>query len=94
MNKNKDAAEALEGKRIAILVANGFEQVEMTDPKLALEEAGARTDIISPEDGTVRGWQHVEWGDLFDVDVPLEEAVRCPTRIPPPMTRSSCREAS
>jgi protease I len=59
---------------VAIVVANGFEQVEMTDPKKALEEAGAQTDIFSPEKGTVRGWQHTEWGDEFDVDVPLEEA--------------------
>jgi protease I len=59
---------------VAIVVANGFEQVEMTDPRKALEEAGAQTDIVSPEKGTVRGWQHTEWGDQFDVDVPLEEA--------------------
>jgi protease I len=65
---------ALEGKKVAILVANGFEQVEMTEPKKALEEAGAQTDIVSPEKGTVRGWQHTEWGDDFDVSVPLEEA--------------------
>ncbi|HYV40474.1 MAG TPA: DJ-1/PfpI family protein [Thermoanaerobaculia bacterium] len=45
---------------MAIVVANGFEQVEMTDPKKALEEAGAQTDIVSPEKGTVRGWQHTE----------------------------------
>lgn len=74
MNRKKTVVDSLEGKRVAILVANGFEQVEMTDPKKALEEAGARADIISPEKGTVRGWQHVEWGDLFDVDIPLEEA--------------------
>jgi len=65
---------ALEGKKVAIVVANGFEQVEMTDPKKALEEAGAQADIVSPEKGTVRGWKHTEWGDQFDVDVPLEEA--------------------
>jgi protease I len=45
---------ALEGKKVAIVVANGFEQVEMTDPKKALEEAGGQTDIVSPEKGTVR----------------------------------------
>jgi protease I len=73
-DRREDAVNALEGKRVAIVVANGFEQVEMTDPKKALEEAGAQTDIVSPEEGTVRGWQHTEWGDQFDVDVPLEEA--------------------
>jgi len=51
---------ALQGKKVAIVVANGFEQVEMTGPKKALEEAGAQTDIVSPEKGTVRGWQHTE----------------------------------
>ena len=66
--------KALDGKKIAILVANGFEQVEMTEPRRALDQAGAKTDIVSPEKATVRGWQHTKWGDEFDVDVPLEEA--------------------
>lgn len=64
----------IDGERVAILVANGFEQVELTEPRRTLEEAGARTDIVSPEDGRVRGWQHTEWGDSFDVDVPLGDA--------------------
>lgn len=67
-------ADSLKGKKIAILVADGFEQVEMTDPREALEDAGAQTDLISPEDGEVKGWNHTEWGDSFDVDVPLAEA--------------------
>jgi protease I len=66
--------DKLEGKRVAILVANGFEQVEMTKPREALDEAGAETDLVSPEDGEVKGWEHTEWGDAFDVDVPLDEA--------------------
>src|SRR6266508_962836 len=45
----EDAVNALEGKKVAIVVANGFEQVEMTDPKKALEKAGAHTDIVSLE---------------------------------------------
>jgi protease I len=64
----------LEGRRVAILVADGFEQVELTGPKEALEEAGAITHIISPNEGTVAGWHHYDAGDLFDVDVPLAEA--------------------
>ena len=67
-------AEALKGKRIAVLVANGFEQVEMTEPRKALEEAGAKTDLISPEKEKVKGWQHTKWGDEFDVEKPLESA--------------------
>ena len=67
-------AERLRGKRIAILVENGFEQVELTSPKEALEEAGARVDVVSPADGEVKGWKHTAWGDEIPVDVRLEDA--------------------
>jgi protease I len=67
---NKD----LHGKKVAILVTNGFEQVELTEPKRALEEAGAETHIVSPADGKVKGWDETDWGDEFDVDLPLEQA--------------------
>lgn len=66
--------ENLNGKKVAILVANGFEQVELTEPKKALDKAGARTQIVSPEKGKVKGWQHTEWGDEMPVDVPLGQA--------------------
>src|SRR5689334_7914312 len=66
--------EQLSGKRIAILVADGFEQVELTGPKQALELAGATTQIVSPAKGQVKGWNHTEWGDQFPVDLPLEQA--------------------
>lgn len=62
----------LNGKKIAILVTDGFEQVEMTDPKKALETAGAETFIISPSKNKVKGWQHTQWGDEFSVDKELE----------------------
>jgi protease I len=64
----------LDGKRVAILVANGFEQIELTEPKRALEEAGAKTAIVSPEQGKVKGWNHTNWGNEFKVDVPLSDA--------------------
>jgi protease I len=64
----------LTGKRVAILVADGFEQAELTGPKEALEAAGAETQIVSPNEETVAGWHHYDAGDLFDVDVPLAEA--------------------
>ena len=64
----------LNGKKVAILVAEGFEQMEMTEPKRALEEAGAQTRIVSPDRGTVQGWKHFEKADRFKVDVPLEQA--------------------
>ncbi len=67
--------KSLEGKRVAILVAEGFEQAELEGPKQALEEAGAETLIVSPaEEGRVQGWQHFDLGDLYEVDVPLAEA--------------------
>jgi len=64
----------LNGKKVAILVTNGFEQIELEDPKKALEAAGAQTQIVSPDPGTVFGWQHTNWGDKFAVDVPLARA--------------------
>jgi protease I len=67
-------AGKLEGKTIAILVTDGFEQVELTEPKKALEDAGAETHIVSPASGNVRGWKHTDWGDRFPVDVVLGDA--------------------
>jgi protease I len=64
----------LDGKRVAILVADGFEQVELTKPQEALKAAGAETEIVSPAEKKVRGWEETDWGDKFKVDVPLEEA--------------------
>jgi protease I len=66
--------QELKGIRVAILVAEGFEQVELTEPKNALESAGAETQIVSPANGEVQGWNHFEKGDKFAVDVPLEQA--------------------
>ena len=68
------AEHDLSGKKVALLVAHGFEQVELTEPKQALEEAGAETHIVSPESGKVKGWEHDHWSDEFDVDVPLDDA--------------------
>ncbi|HEV2131020.1 MAG TPA: type 1 glutamine amidotransferase domain-containing protein [Longimicrobiaceae bacterium] len=67
-------AHKLNGKKIAILVENGFEQIELTDPKQALEQAGARTHIVSPQESKVKGWEKTDWGDEFEVDVQLEKA--------------------
>jgi protease I len=64
----------LNGKKIAILVADGFEQIELTSPKEALERAGAETDIVSPNGPKVKGWQHTDWGTELEVDVPLDAA--------------------
>ena len=67
-------AGELIGKKIAILVADGFEQVEMTEPRKALEDAGAVTDLISLKSGRVKGWQHDHWGDEFEVDLEVAQA--------------------
>jgi protease I len=64
----------LKGKSVAILVEDGFEQIELTSPKQALEEAGATTHIISPRRGKVKGWEHTKWGQEFPVDVAIEQA--------------------
>jgi protease I len=67
-------AEKLNNKKVAILVADGFEQVELTEPKKALEQAGAQTHIVSPNPDTVQGWNHFDKGDKFPVDVQLDSA--------------------
>jgi protease I len=64
----------LQNKRVAILVENGFEQEELTRPRQALQDAGAETRIVSPAGKTVKGWDHVDWGEEFDVDTRLEDA--------------------
>jgi protease I len=67
-------AERLRGKRIAVLVDDGFEQVELTEPVKALRNAGATADIVSPQPEKVKGWQHTKWGDEIAVDRPLDSA--------------------
>lgn len=67
-------SEKLNGKKVAILVADGFEQVELTGPREALDAAGAMTQIVSPKSGEVEGWNHYDKGDKFPVDVELEQA--------------------
>ena len=64
----------LKGKKVAILVADGFEQIELTEPRKALEASGAKTEIVSPADDEVQGWNHDEKADLFVVDMPLKRA--------------------
>lgn len=66
--------KSLAGKRVAILVTDGFEQVEMTEPRRVLQKAKADTVIVSPMKGKVRGWKDKDWGDTFEVDLPLSHA--------------------
>jgi protease I len=60
--------------KVAILVTDGFEQVEMTCPRKVLSETGAITHVISPNKNSVRGWNRVDWGESYNVDVPLDMA--------------------
>jgi protease I len=69
MNENR-----LNGKKIAILATEGFEQPELEQPREALDRAGATTHIVSPKEGHIRAWDHTDWGETFDVDVPLKAA--------------------
>lgn len=64
----------LRQKRIAILATDGVEYVELIDPRKALDEAGATTDVIAPKTGSIRGWNHTDWGENIKVDVNLENA--------------------
>jgi deglycase len=68
------ANENLKGLKVAILLEDGFEQVELTDPRKALDQAGAETRIVSPKSERVRGWNLTDWGDEFPVDVALDRA--------------------
>jgi protease I len=67
-------AAELDGMKVAILAAEGFEQVELLEPRKALEEAGADTYVVSPAKGEVQGWKHFEKAEKVKVDVPLEGA--------------------
>lgn len=63
----------LNGRRVAILATNGFEQVELDEPRQALEAAGARVEIVSPQAGEIQGMHHHERGDRVRVDRVLSE---------------------
>ncbi|MBA2610997.1 MAG: type 1 glutamine amidotransferase [Bacteroidetes bacterium] len=63
----------LSGKKIAIIVTDGFEQSEFEKPKQALEEQGAKIDVISLEKGKIKAWKDKNWGDEFEVTATIEE---------------------
>ena len=64
----------LDGKKVAILATNGFEQDELFSPLEALQDANADVKIVSPEKDQIKGWKYTDWGKKIKVDVPLEEA--------------------
>lgn len=68
------AQRKLDGLKVAILATDGFEQSELLEPRKALQEAGAATEVVSPKRGRIRGWNHTEWGQEVDVDRDLQDA--------------------
>lgn len=67
-------SDTLKNRKVAILVTNGFEQSEFTEPKKALEAEGAQVHVISPEGGKVKAWDETDWGEEFEVDKTLDAA--------------------
>jgi protease I len=67
-------ADKLKNLRVAILVTDGFERVELTDPRKALMGEGADTKVISPKTGELKSWEHDHWGDTVRVDESLAQA--------------------
>lgn len=68
------ANQGIQGLRVAILATEGVEQVELTEPRKALEEAGAKTTLVSPKEGKIRAWNISDWGDELKVDLSLKQA--------------------
>ena len=64
----------LQGKKVAILATDGFEQSELLEPRKALDEAGATTQLVSPAGKKIKGWDQKDWGKEVSVDVPLDSA--------------------
>jgi deglycase len=67
-------AGPLQGKKIAFLATTGVEQVEYTEPRRAVEEAGAQAELISLEPGKIQAWKHFDHADIFPVDKTVNEA--------------------
>jgi protease I len=67
-------SNTLKGKKVAILATDGFEQVELTDPKKNLEDAGATVEVISIKSGEIKGWDKTDWGKTVKVDKTLDQA--------------------
>ncbi len=78
MATHSENRNQLKGRRIAILATKGVEEVELTKPKKALEEAGAKVDVIAPESGIksgkIKAWDVTDWGEEIEVDIPLSQA--------------------
>ena len=67
-------ATSIEGKRVAFLATDGVEEVEYTEPRKAVEAAGASAHLVSLEAGAVQGFNHLDKGDTFETDAGLDDA--------------------
>jgi len=72
--QSKHIMEKLQNIKVAILSEDGFEEIELTSPKQALEDAGAKVDVISPKSGKIKGWNKTDWGKEIKVDVNIKDA--------------------
>jgi protease I len=68
------AQNTLNGIKVAILATDGVEQVELLKPRQALDQAGAKTQVVSPKSGKIKGWNFTEWGEQIPVDLELNSA--------------------
>ena len=64
----------LRGVRVAILATDGFEQSELLEPRRALDQAEAITEVVSLRSGEIKGWNHKEWGETIAVDATVDSA--------------------
>ncbi len=70
---NFSVMSTLQGKQVLILATDGFEESEFTEPKKALEAAGAKVHVVAPASGQIKAWAKTDWGRSYDVDVTLDE---------------------
>ena len=66
-------AQNLNGKRVAILATDGVEQEELMEPRKALQQAGAQTDVIALKTGAIKGWNHTQWGQSIPIDKTIDQ---------------------
>lgn len=67
-------SQQLNGKTVAILATDGFEESELSEPKAALENAGATVHVVAPNKDAIRAWASTDWGQTYRVDKHLDEA--------------------
>jgi len=74
LEQEEHVAGELQGRKIAFLATDGVEQIEYTDPRKAVEAAGATADLVALEPGEIQGFNHLDRGDRFPVDKAVAEA--------------------